>query len=208
MAHTAPFPAMKTPFLTIVCLLCALPAFAGFSATTKTVRLGYGQKETQVVFESDSPITNAKAHCDCTELEVAGKRLVATVDTSQFDAPVEKTISAETADGKKATLTMKFDVPPAVVFSPASLSWKVGEAAKPKVLRITVPAGSPVTALKEAGLSGEDFIYKAAKGNKKGEYTVTVTPKSTAKRVRNRLVIKMESDNPRFAQRIIQLRVK
>lgn len=200
--------AMKTPYIVLSCLLGATPVLAGFSATTKTVKLAYGQKETRVVFEADCAITHAKAHCDCTELEISGKSLFATVDTSQFDAPVEKTISAETSDGKKAILTMKFDVPPAVVFSPASLSWSVGEAPKPKVLRITVPAGSPVTALKEAGLSGEDFIYKAAKGTKKGEYTVTVTPKSTAKRVRNRLVIKMQASDPRFAQRVIQLRVK
>ena len=193
----------------ITALVCALagPALAGFAQPTQAVKLSYGQQQTTLVFEADSAITKAKPHCDCTTVSFSGNKLTAVVDTSDFDDSVDKTISVTTADGKQTTLTMKFDVPQAVIFSPASLIWKVGESPTPKVLRITVPVGSPVKSLKEAGLEGEDFIYDAAKGKRKGEYTVTVTPKSTAKRLRNRLVIKMDSTDPRFSQRIILLRV-
>lgn len=185
----------------------SLPLFAGFAQPTQSITLDYGQKETTVVFVADSAVKKAKAHCDCTTLSISGNTITAKVDTSLFDASVDKTISATTADGKQTTLTMKFEVPQAVVITPAALIWKVGEAPTPKVLHITVPQGSPVKSLKQAGLEGEDFVYDAAKGKRPGEYSVTVTPKSTAKRLRNRLVIKMESDDPRFSQRIIYLRV-
>ena len=198
---------MKSAFFTLFSLVVACPAIAGFAKPEQSVKLSYGQQQTPLVFEADSAITKAKPHCDCTSVTISGNKLTAVVDTSKFDASVDKTISATTADGRQSTLTMKFEVPQAVIFSPASLIWKVGEAPAPKVLRITVPVGSPVKSLKEAGLEGEDFIYDAAKGKRKGEYTVTVTPKSTAKRLRNRLVIKMDSTDPRFSQRIILLRV-
>lgn len=198
---------MKTSFAVALFFFVACPLFAGFAHPTKSVKLSYGQKQTTIVFDADCAITKAKAHCDCTTLSLSGNRLTALVDTSTFDASVDKTITATTADGKQTTLTMKFNVPQAVVFSPVALIWKVGEAPTPKVLRITVPDGSPVRALKEAGLNGDDFVYDATKGKRKGEYTVTVTPKSTAKRLRNRLVIKMDSSDPRFSQRIIYLRV-
>ena len=185
----------------------SLPLFAGFAQPTQSITLDYGQKETTVVFVADSAVKKAKAHCDCTTLSISGNTITAKVDTSLFDASVDKTISATTADGKQTTLTMKFEVPQAVVITPAALIWKVGEAPTPKVLHITVPQGSPVKSLKQAGLEGEDFVYDAAKGKRPGEYSVTVTPTSTAKRLRNRLVIKMESDDPRFSQRIIYLRV-
>ena len=198
---------MKAGLITALVFALAGPALAGFAQPTQAVKLSYGQQQTTLVFEADSAITKAKPHCDCTTVSFSGNKLTAVVDTSDFDTSVDKTISVTTADGKQTTLTMKFDVPQAVIFSPASLIWKVGESPTPKVLRITVPAGSPVKSLKEAGLEGDDFIYDAAKGKRKGEYTVTVTPKSTAKRLRNRLVIKMDSSDPRFSQRIILVRV-
>ncbi len=198
---------MKNRCCLALWLAGALPLFAGFAQPTQSIALEYGQKETTVVFVADCAVKKAKAHCDCTTLSVSGNTITAKVDTSLFDASVDKTISATTVDGKQTTLTMKFDVPQAVIFTPAALIWKVGEAPTPKVLRITVPQGSPVKALKQAGLEGEDFVYDAAKGKRPGEYSVTVTPKSTAKRLRNRLVIKMESADPRFSQRIIYLRV-
>lgn len=198
---------MKYGLFSILAFAMACPAMAGFAQSTKTVKLDYAQKQTTVVFEANCAITAAKPHCDCTTVSVSGNKLTAVVDTSTFDESVDKTVAATTADGVNTTLTMKFDVPQAVIFSPSILIWKVGEAPSTKVLHITVPKGSPVKALKSAGLEGDDFIYKAATGKKKGEYTVTVTPKSTAKRLRNRLVIKMESDNPLFTQRIIYLRV-
>lgn len=191
-----------------LCLLTAVPALAGFSKTTQSVKLGYGQNEVKLVFTADTDIRRAKPHCDCTEVDIEGNRLVATVDTSKFEGQVEKTIDATTADGKTTRLTMRFTVPPAVQLSARNLQWRVGAPATPQTLRITLPSGSPVRNVTEAALSGSDFDYDPRKGKRPGEFTVTVTPKSTARRVLNRLIIETDSADPRFSRYIIYLQVK
>ena len=196
---------LKKSLLLSICT--ALPALAGFSKPVQPVQLQHGQQNTTVTFEADCAVTSAKAHCDCTTLSVSGRKITAKVDTSKFDESVDKTITATTADGKTTTLTMRFELPQAIMLSSTNIVWKIGSAPTPQVLHITVPAGSPITKVKEAALSGADFTYATAKGSKPGEYTVTITPKSTAKRARNTLVLKMESADPRFSQRLIYLRV-
>lgn len=190
-------------------VLLAAPALAGFPQTTQRVALSYGQQEAVIVFTTDgAAITKAKAHCDCTDLQNAGTRLIATVDTSKFEGRVSKTIDATTADGKTTRLTMQFDVPPAIVLSTRSLQWKVGSTPAPKVLTITLPKGSPVKGINDAGLNGEAFDYRPQTVTKGREYRITVTPLSTAKPVLNRLVIKADSSDPRYAQQIIYLQVR
>lgn len=191
----------------LLSLCAALPALAGFAKPVQPVRLTHGQQSTTVTFEADCAVTSAKAHCDCTTLSISGRTITAKVDTSKFDESVDKTITATTADGKTTTLTMRFELPQAIILSATNIVWKIGAPPTPHVLHITVPAGSPITKVKEAALSGADFTYTTAKGRKPGEYNVTITPKSTAKRVRNTLVLKMESADPRFTQRLIYLRV-
>ena len=123
-------------------LLCTLPAMATFKDTTQVVPLKYGQKEATVVFETTGEdIDSAKPHCDCTRVQIKGSRLTAVVDTHTFDQDVEKTISAETADGKEVTLRMQFRVPQAMQLSARSLVWKHGSAPTPQALRITLPQG-------------------------------------------------------------------
>ncbi len=194
----------------LLLFLSSLPAMAAFSSSVQEVKLQYGQKSVTVCFETEdgTTIKRARANCDCTELEYSGSRLVAKVDTSAFDAPVEKLIDVTTSDGRRTQLTMRFDVPLAVVFSAPSLVWQRNAAPKAQQIRIRIPKGSPVRGLKEAGLSGEDFIYEARTIRRGEEYLVIVTPRSTAKRCLNRLVIKMESDDPYFRQRILYLQVK
>ncbi len=191
-------------------LLVALPALAGFVQPRQSVKLAYGQKSVTVRFETGdgTTIKKARALCDCTEVSYQGGSLVAEVDTSTFDAPVAKQIEVTTSDGRRTMLTMDFDVPQAVVFSSPSLVWKRGAAAGAKEFRIRIPKGSPVRGLKEAGISGEDFDFEARTIRSGAEYAVSVTPRSTAKRCLNRLVIKMDSDDPRYAQRILYLQVK
>lgn len=189
-------------------LAAALPALAGFSKPVQEVQLTHGRNSVSLTFEADSDIRKAKPHCDCTEVQLQGKRLIAHVDTSKFEGKVEKTIDATTADGKTTRLTMRFTVPEALSLSARSLQWKVGGAATPQVLRIRIPAGSPVKSVTEASLSGEAFRYDPRKGKRPGEFTVTITPISTAKRALNRLLIHTDSTDPRFARYIIYLQVK
>ncbi len=190
-------------------LLLVLPAAAAFKSTTQVVPLQFGQQQATVVFETTGEeIEDAEPHCDCTKVSIKGHRLTATVDTRTFDRDVEKTITAETEDGEEVTLRMQFRVPQAMVLSARSLVWKRGAAPTPQVLRITLPKGSPITHITDAALSGDSFDY-APKVVKSGrEYTVTITPRSTARATLNRLVLTTDSADPRYHRLIIYLQVK
>ncbi|MBQ8376348.1 MAG: hypothetical protein IJX33_04770 [Akkermansia sp.] len=190
-------------------LILALPALAGFKSTTQVVPLKFGQQSATVVFETTGEeIEEAEPHCDCTKVQVKGTRLTAVVDTRTFDRDVEKTIAAETEDGKEVTLRMQFKVPQAIHLSARSLVWKRGAAPTPQVLRITLPQGGPITHIADAALSGDAFDY-APKVVKRGrEYTVTITPRSTAKAALNRLVLTTDSADPRYHRQIIYLQIK
>ncbi|MBQ8900766.1 MAG: hypothetical protein IJY72_07410, partial [Akkermansia sp.] len=182
---------------------------AGFQSTTQVVPLKFGQETATVVFETTGEgIEDAEAHCTCTRLKLDGSKLTATVDTRTFDRDVEKTIAAETEDGKEVTLRMQFKVPQAIHLSARSLVWKRNSAPVPQVLRITLPKGSPITHIADAALSGDAFDY-APKVVKRGrEYTVTITPRSTAKAALNRLVLTTDSADPRYHRQIIYLQIK
>ena len=190
-------------------LLLALPAMAAFKNTTQVVPLKPGQQSATVIFETQGEgIEEAELHCDCTKLKLEGSRLTAVVDTRTFDRDVEKTITAETENGEEVTLHMQFRVPQAIHLSARSLVWKRNAAPTPQVLRITLPEGSPITHITNAALSGDAFDY-APKVVKRGrEYSVTITPHSTAKAVLNRLVLTTDSPDPRYQRQIIYLQVK
>ncbi len=193
----------------LIPILFTLPALAGFKSTTQVVPLKFGQEQATIVFETTGEeIEDAEPHCDCTKVNISGSKLTATVDTRTFDRDVEKTIAAETEDGKEVTLRMQFKVPQAIRLSARSLVWKRGAAPTPQMLRITLPQGGPITHIADASLSGDAFDY-APKVVKRGrEYTVTITPRSTAKAALNRLVLTTDSADPRYHRQIIYLQIK
>lgn len=198
---------MKAPF--VILLLAALPCLAAFSQPKQSLRLEYGQKSATVVFETDGcSIRKTRALCDCTSLTTDGTRLIAVVDTSKFDTSVDKQIDVTTSDGLTTRLTMHFEVPPALILSARSLLWKQGDQPTPQQVRISLPQGSPVHAVKDAGLNGSAFDFTPETVVRGQEYRITVTPKSTEEPVLNRLVIKTDSTDPRFRQQIIYLQVK
>lgn len=194
---------------TLLPFLLVLPASAAFKTTTQVVPLKFGQQQAIIFFETTGEaIEDAEPHCDCTKLQLEGSRLTAVVDTRTFDRDVEKTITAETENGEEVTLRMQFRVPQAIHLSARSLVWKRNAAPTPQVLRITLPLGSPITHITNAALSGDAFDY-APKVVKRGrEYSVTITPHSTAKAVLNRLVLTTDSPDPRYQRQIIYLQVK
>lgn len=190
-------------------LLCTLPTLAAFKNTTQVVPLKFGQESVTIVFETTGEeIDDAEPHCDCTKVQVKGTRLTAVVDTRTFDRDVEKTIAAETDDGEEVTLRMQFRVPQAMQLSARSLVWKRGAAPAPQVLRITLPKGSPITHIADAALSGDDFDYSPKVVKRGKEYSVTITPRSTAKAALNRLVLTTDSPDPRYHRQIIYLQVR
>lgn len=190
-------------------LLLVLPAAAAFKSPTQVVPLQFGQQQVTVIFETTGEtIEDAEPHCDCTRIKLSGNKLTATVDTRTFDRDVEKTITAETENGEEVTLRMQFRVPQAIRLSARSLVWKRGAAPTPQVLRITLPKGSPITHISNAALSGDAFDYTPAIVKRGSEYTVTITPRSTAKAALNRLLLTTDSPDPRYQRHIIYLQVK
>lgn len=195
--------------LLVLSLAAALPCLAGFRQPTQTVKLTCGQARATVIFETDGTgIRKTKPLCDCTKLQSSGTKLIAEVDTSTFDADVDKQIDVTTTDGLTTRLTMHFVVPPAIVLSARSLVWKKGGAPVAQVLTITLPSGSPIRSIKDAGLSGTGYDFVPETVEKGREYRITVTPKDTSKGNLERLVIKTDCADKRYAQRIIYLQVK
>ena len=193
----------------VFAIILPLPVLAAFKTPTQIVPLKFGQEQATVNFETTGEgIDTARPHCDCTKVKVSGSRLTAVVDTRTFDRDVEKTIAAETADGNEVTLRMQFRVPQAMQLSARSLVWKRNSAPAPQVLRITLPKGSPITHLTNASLSGDAFDYAPQVVERGREYTVRITPRSTAKPALNRLVLTTDSADPRYHRQIIYLQVK
>ncbi len=203
---------MKTAALLLLLLPAALPSLAAFapSRQVQQVKLTFGQRAVRVIFQTEdgTTVTRAKPDCDCTTVRLEGSRLVAMVDTSTFDAQVDKHIAVTTSDGQRCTLTMRFTVPQAVIINSPSLVWERGSSPAAQEFHIQLPQGSPIRALLSADLSGEDFDYSARTISPGREYAIRVTPKSTARRCMNRLVIKMDGPDPRYTQRILYLRVR
>ncbi len=191
-------------------LAAALPALGGFAQTEQRVKLAPAQRAVTVTFRTadGSRVTKASPDCSCTTVQLEGSRVVAQVDTSTFDAPITKRIHAETSDGRKSTLVMHFEVPQAVIISPASLVWERNAAPTPQEFRISLPKGSPICGLVSAGISGEDFDFSTRTISPGREYAVSITPRSTARRCMNRLVLKMDGPDPRYQQRILYIRVR
>lgn len=182
---------------------------AAFPHPVQEVQLAFGQKEADIAFEADSPIRKAKPLCKCTTLSIQGAKLTAKIDVSDFaQALVEKEIEATTADGSTTRLIMRFHVPQAVQLSTRSLIWRQGAPARPKELRLHIPAGSPVHSLAEAAISGDAFDYTPRIVKAGAEYAVSITPRSTAHEALNRLILKTDSADPRYAQYIIYLSIQ
>lgn len=186
----------------------ALPAMAGsVQSPVQSVKLAYGQQQALLHFSADTPFRKAKPLCECTKVTLSGRQLTAVVDTSAFSQDMEKQIDVTLADGTTTRLTMRFSVPQALVLSSRSLIWPQGSPAQPKELHIRVPAGSPIHRVVEASLSGDAFDFTPRVVKEGSEYIVSVTPRSTDKKLLNRLIIQTDSTEPRYARYIIYLSI-
>ena len=189
-------------------LLGCATAYAGFTHPLQQVSLSFGQKQATVTFEADDLITESRSLCDCTRVTHQGTTLTAQVDVSDFAQSVQKQIEARTADGKTTRLTMDIRVPQAVELSARSLIWKRGGKTTPQQLRVNIPQGSPVKVLTRADLSGDAFTYTAKTMKEGSAYIVEVAPKSTDKPALNRLIIRTDRTDARYAGYIIYLSIQ
>ena len=85
---------------------------------------------------------------------------------------------------------------------------KVGSPAETKTLRVRIPKGSPVRMLTSADISGDAFTYATGTTTPGAEYCVRVAPRSTQKPVLNRLIIRTDSSDARYAGYIVYLSVQ
>lgn len=153
-------------------------------------------------------ITRVHPHCECTQTRVessstvapgASGRLLLNVDTKTFTGTVKKDVSVTTSDGKTQKLTIAVSVPECITVKPKGLSWKQGRAATPKTVTITLEPNCPFR-LTQASLVGNAFDYQTNANAPGKRYTVTIIPKSTQKRLINRLLIETDSRDPRYAR--------
>lgn len=200
---------MKHSFIpALLSIVFAMPVQAGFLQPVQVVQLAYGQKQARVIFEADSSIIRSRSLCDCTKVSHSGTTLIAVVDVSGFALSTQKQLEATTADGKVTRLTMDIRVPQAVEFSARSLIWKVGGPTESKTLRVRIPKGSPVRTLTKADISGDAFTYTTDTVTSGEEYSVSIIPRSTQKPVLNRLIIRTDSSDVRYAGYIIYLSIQ
>lgn len=192
----------------LLSLLAIAPTWAGFPKEVQPVKLAFGQKTVDVIFEADGEIKRAKPLCECTTVRWEGRKLIAHVDTGGFSQDVEKQIEATTADGKTSKLTMRFSVPQALELSARSFIWRLRSKPDAKTLRITIPKESPVHKVVEASISGDDFHYTPRVVKEGVEYAVDITPRSVDKKALNRLIIKTDSKDPRYAGFIVYLSIQ
>lgn len=198
---------LLTSLFLAMAVLCPL-AQAQFAHPALKYNLQYGQEWQNFTFTADGPIASAKPNCDCTTVQIEGNILVAHVNTKDFTEDTQRSISVKMKDGRRCTIWVCFGIPQALTFSAKTLLWERGAAAAPQTIHIEIPKDSPVSKLKEAGLSGSDFTMDIKVNAKKRTYDITITPISTAKKRMNRLVIKTETKDERSSQYILYLRVK
>ena len=195
------------------CLLLALSLGsqslqAQFSQSSQEARLGFGQTHCNFLFTADSSIRKVTPNCDCTSYRIENNKLHVTVDAREFNRDTNRYLDIKMQDGRKCRLMLYFRIAQPLLLSSRSLTWKRGASPSQQSITLYIPKGSPIKALKEAGLNGKEFDYQTKTLKKNREYQITITPLSTAKKALNRLVIKTVSSDPRYSQHIIYLQIK
>ncbi len=187
-------------------LMGMMPLHAQFTQPQQKATLGFGEKGHTFTFEADNAIEEAEPKCECTHVQIAGKRLIAEVDSSDFIPGqwTSKEIEVEMEDGRECQLRVDIFIPAALVASAKSLVWKSGEQGS-KTLQLRIPKGSPVRALTRASLVGDDFSFETKTLRVGREYEVRVTPKSTGGKKLNRLLLDCESVDVRYRRTQVYL---
>ncbi len=118
---------------------------------------------------------------------------------STFVGKQEKTITITTDDPKQPEwiVTFVMDVPAVVDIEPSMIQWWVGEKPKPKDLTVKMVGADPMTIQKITSTrENVTFSFKEVKPGR--EYTVTVTPKTTAEVMIGMLKLETDSKIPKY----------
>lgn len=207
-------PLIRESLVLLAALAAPLQAELTFRPAIVRERIAPQQKTLQSAFSftntgtSPVSITRIHPHCECTQARVEGSstiapgasgRILLDIDTKTFTGTVRKDVSVTTSDGKTQKLTIAVSVPESITVSPKGLAWKQGGPATAKTVTITLAPNCPFR-LTQASLVGDAFDYQTNAVVPGKRYTVTVTPKSTQKKLINRLLIETDSQDPRYAR--------
>ncbi len=146
-------------------------------------------------------IKNVRTSCGCTAAALK-KNDVAPGESGEVTATFkignrtgvqQKTVTVETDSAAEPTtnLLLKATIAESVQVQPTFVFWENGEAPTPK--KIVISGGKDVTLTKvDVTSSSPDFTTKVDKGDKAGEFVVTVTPADTKKMSSATLTIKSD----------------
>ncbi len=151
--------------------------------------------------KTDKPINikNVRTSCGCTAAALK-KNDVAPGESGEVTATFkignrtgvqQKTVTVETDSAEEpiTNLILKATIAESVQIQPTFVFWENGEAPTPK--KIVVSAGKDVTLTNvDVTSSSPEFQTKVDKGDKAGEFVITVTPTDTKKMVSATLSIK------------------
>ncbi len=175
---------------------CLSPARAGIDFESTVVKKEAEPQEEQADFvfkfkiSGDKPvrISDVEVSCGCLQASVDHAEyrpgetgeVKATMRLGSFEGPASKSITVKTNDPEKPLIHLETvaNIPTLIEFEPKVTTWKVGEAASPKTVKVKVTHKESIRILKLQ--STRENVTPALKEIKEGrEYEITLTPKST-----------------------------
>lgn len=166
-------------------------------------------------------IVSYDAKCPCLAAQVKGGKLryqpgesgviKGVFELQNFTGSIEKNIQlwmkGDAKESPSVELVAKVTIPERLHIKPLTLSWKVGDPLKQKVMKIHISEGDPFEILRVEGGAG-NFTTELLKQEEKGHYVLKVTPVSTDVSKMARLQLYTSSKNFRFAKRGVFVMVK
>jgi len=153
-------------------------------------------------------IVSTKSSCGCTVAslkkdEVApGEKgeVTATFKIGGRTGVQQKSITVETDDAAQpvTNLLLKAVIAQAVEIQPTFVFWQMGEAPKPKTIKVKASKDVSITKV-EVASSSPEFTTKVEKGSAPGEFNISVEPKTTSQPLNATLTIKSDYPQPFYA---------
>lgn len=185
----------------VITLGLTVSAQAGLQFEEKIIELASSPKERSVAGtfrfknDGDAPVTIRKVHttCGCTTAKLS-QTTFQPGETGQIDTvfkygfargPLRKLLSVELADGTELPLEIRVTVEAPVQASPTLVYWRQGQSAESKEIAIEVGSGFDA-AIGPVESDDENFTVTMKKNGEKN-YTLAVTPRSTADRAKARI---------------------
>jgi hypothetical protein len=203
-------------------LLATLPLAAEltFDAEVKDLHVGAGDNEAICEFEfsndGDAPVEIARYHasCACTSVKIKDSKLRyepgekgvirAVFDLKNLGGDVAKSIQLwlvdDPANKPSISLSTKIHIPVLVEIKPPTVRWEVSDEAKPaaRVISIEMNGDEPIK-IESVESANQNFKAELETIEEGRKYELRVTPVSLASPALGVIVLRTDSDNPRYA---------